>query len=53
MAEKKIVTIGFKLASDKIDYLPFGSKQSLLDWDIIICQTPILREQYGLTNIKI
>ena len=36
MATKKILTVGLSLAAEDIEYCPFNSDISLLDWDIII-----------------
>ncbi len=33
---KKILTVGFQLASDNVEYEEFTSKASLLDWDIVL-----------------
>ena len=41
MANKKIVSIGFELASDDIEYCEFNSFKSLLDYDIILIQPNI------------
>ncbi|MDO8750947.1 MAG: hypothetical protein Q7K03_07375, partial [Dehalococcoidia bacterium] len=43
MAEKRILTIGFELASSDVQYVSFGSKISLLDWDIVLFK-PIIDE---------
>lgn len=36
MAAKEILSIGFELASDDVQYIDFQSDISLLDWDIIL-----------------
>ncbi|WP_083191063.1 hypothetical protein [Legionella jamestowniensis] len=36
MAKKKILSIGFKLASDNVEYGEYHDEISLLDWDIIL-----------------
>lgn len=36
MSKKKILTVGFELASAQTEYADFGSKPSLLDWDIVL-----------------
>ena len=37
MAKKlKIVTVGFQLASQEVDFVGFEEKRSLLEWDIVI-----------------
>jgi hypothetical protein len=36
MTRKKILSVGFELADDDIQYCPFNSNISLLDWDIIL-----------------
>jgi hypothetical protein len=36
MAKKKILTIGFEIYSEDVEYCEFRSDQSLLDWDIIL-----------------
>lgn len=36
MAKKKILSVGFKIASDDVKYCPFALKTYLLDWDIIL-----------------
>ena len=36
MAAKEILSIGFELASDDVQYFDFESDISLLDWDIIL-----------------
>jgi hypothetical protein len=41
MAQKKILTIGFSLASDDVGYTGFDSDISLLDWDIILFKPDI------------
>jgi hypothetical protein len=41
MAQKKILTIGFELASDEVAYTKFDSDISLLDWDIILFKPAI------------
>lgn len=38
---KKILTIGFELASDDTQYEEFNSKISLLDWDIVLFRPQI------------
>ena len=41
MSEKRIVTIGCELASDAVKHVSFGSKSSLLDWDIALFKPEI------------
>lgn len=41
MSEKRIVTIGCELASDAVKNVPFRSKSSLLDWDIVLFKPKI------------
>ena len=41
MAIKKILTIGFELASSESTYAEFHSKLSLLDWDIVLIKPQI------------
>ena len=36
MSTRKILTVGFKLASSDTHYASFQSKMSLLDWDIVL-----------------
>jgi len=36
MAKKKILSVGIELASDDIDFAPYDSDMSLLDWDVIL-----------------
>ncbi|MCW8857384.1 MAG: hypothetical protein OQJ95_08475, partial [Kangiella sp.] len=36
MAKKKIISVGFDIASFDVEYCDFDSEQSLLDWDIIL-----------------
>jgi hypothetical protein len=36
MAAKEILSTGFELASDDVQYFGFQSDISLLDWDIIL-----------------
>lgn len=36
MAKKKIISVGFDIASSDVEYCDFNSEQSLLDWDIIL-----------------
>lgn len=36
MAIKKILSVGFELAGDDVEYCSFDSDRSLLDWDIIL-----------------
>lgn len=36
MSERKILTVGFELASSDAKYASFSSRTSLLDWDIIL-----------------
>lgn len=43
MAQKKILTIGFELASDEVTHSKFDSDISLLDWDIILFK-PVINE---------
>jgi hypothetical protein len=49
MSEKKILTIGFYIASDNVINASFDSDISLLDWDIIIF-FPDISFYYELTN---
>lgn len=41
MATRKILTIGFELASSESTYAEFHSKLSLLDWDIVLIRPQI------------
>jgi len=41
VSEKRIVTIGCELASDAVKHVSFGSKSSLLDWDIALFKPEI------------
>lgn len=41
MAQKKIVTIGFELNNDNVNYCEFNSDSSLLDFDIILFKPDI------------
>jgi hypothetical protein len=41
VSEKRIVTIGCELASDVVKHVPFSSKSSLLDWDIVLFKPEI------------
>lgn len=41
MAKKKILTLGFSLYGDDVEYCEFSSETSLLDWDIILIQPDI------------
>lgn len=36
MAKKEILSVGFELAGNDVEYCPFDSDISLLDWDIIL-----------------
>jgi hypothetical protein len=36
MAAKKILTVGFEIASDDVEYSDFEADISLLDWDIVL-----------------
>ncbi len=36
MSKRKILTVGFELASTQTEYAAFESKPSLLDWDIVL-----------------
>src|ERR1043165_3777791 len=45
MSAKKILTIGIELASSDTQFANFGSKLSLLDWDIILFK-PEIRNVY-------
>ncbi|MGY2492303.1 hypothetical protein [Cupriavidus sp. CP313] len=38
---KKIITVGFSIASPEIEYAEFRSKVSLLDWDIVLFRPDI------------
>jgi len=49
MSAKKIISIGFDIASDDAEYISFDSKISLLDWDIIIF-FPDISFYYELTD---
>jgi len=44
---KKILRVGFDLASDEVEYQEFDSKASLLDWDIILFSPSISRIAYS------
>lgn len=46
MSKKRILTVGLELASSETDYADFHSKQSLLDWDIVL-----FKPQMILTSI--
>ena len=46
MSKKRILTVGLELASSETDYADFQSKQSLLDWDIILFKPQILTSFY-------
>lgn len=41
MGKKKIISVGFDIASDDVQYCDFNSEQSLLDWDIILFRPDI------------
>lgn len=41
MAKKKIISVGFEIASSDVEYCDFDSEQSLLDWDIILFRPSI------------
>ena len=41
MSERKILTVGFELASADAQYASFESKLSLLDWDIVLFRPQI------------
>ncbi|PMS14449.1 hypothetical protein C0Z18_31635 [Trinickia dabaoshanensis] len=49
MGARKILTIGFELASDDSEYASFDSKLSLLDWDIILVK-PKLGDFYAYSD---
>lgn len=38
---KKILSVGYQLATEKVEYSTFSEKVSLLDWDIILFQPDI------------
>lgn len=42
---KTILTIGFELASDDVQYEPLSSKASLLDWDIVLFK-PVIEDDW-------
>ena len=41
MAKKMILTIGFEICSEDVEYSDFRSDQSLLDWDIVLFKPEI------------
>ncbi|MEI7870009.1 MAG: hypothetical protein WCI11_19145 [Candidatus Methylumidiphilus sp.] len=41
MAAKRILSVGFELASDDVTYAPFDENISLLDWDIVLFRPTI------------
>jgi hypothetical protein len=43
MSKKKIISVGFELASSDVESCDFDSEQSLLDWDIILFRPSIYR----------
>ncbi len=45
MSKKSILTIGLELASSDTEHATFGSKTSLLDWDIVLFK-PIIDDFY-------
>jgi len=51
MLGKKILTIGFDVATDDAKYISFDSKMSLLDWDIIVF-FPDISSYYELADAK-
>ncbi|HYG34588.1 MAG TPA: hypothetical protein VEC99_07390 [Clostridia bacterium] len=49
MSAKRILTVGLELASPDTQYASFGSKLSLLDWDIILFK-PDIRDFLSYTD---
>src|SRR6478736_1239708 len=43
---KKILSVGFELASGSVEYCKFDSNKSLLDWDLVLFR-PSMRPFYG------
>jgi hypothetical protein len=51
MSAKKILTVGFELASDDTQHATLDTKLSLLDWDIILIK-PQISEFYSFFDVK-
>jgi hypothetical protein len=51
MSAKKILTVGFDIASDDVHFERFDRKLSLLDWDIILIK-PEIGNHYSLSYAK-
>ncbi len=47
MSKRKLLTVGFQLASDDCEYAKFRSKTSLLDWDIVLFRFAINEHFYS------
>jgi len=52
MAQKKIISVGFEIASDDVEYCDFDSDISLLDWDIILFKPVIDSFKRGIELYK-
>ena len=52
MSAKKILTVGFNLASEDTQHATLETKISLLDWDIILIKPTITSSTLMVTNFS-